>query len=212
MKHIYSTFIASAFLFASCKNEDTAQTDPRLVVPFTQQTASGLESQQAAIGATQNHNLFKENKTGTASSVVSGINPSHGQPNHRCDIAVGAPLKTTVNTNVPVQAGNIQSSPQMVVTAQPTTVKVTTPKGMNPPHGEKNHRCDIAVGEPLNTKVANNVAASSGQVSEQINVPSSSVPALLASDNEPPADGINPAHGKAGHRCDIAVGAALPKT
>jgi hypothetical protein len=212
MKHIYITLIASSFLFTSCKNEDTAQTDPRLVVPFTQQTVGGLESQQTTTGATQNHNLFRENNAGSASSAVSGINPAHGQPNHRCDIAVGAPLNTAVNGDVPVQSGNIQPGQQMVVNTLPTTVKTTTPKGMNPPHGEKNHRCDIAVGEPLNTKVANNITASSGQVSEQINVPASPVPALLASDTEAPADGINPAHGKAGHRCDIAVGAALPKS
>jgi hypothetical protein len=34
----------------------------------------------------------------------------------------------------------------------PNTTK--TAPGMNPPHGEPNHRCDIAVGAPLNSKPA----------------------------------------------------------
>jgi hypothetical protein len=51
---------------------------------------------------------------------------------------------------VPVQAGNIQSSPQMVSNAQ-TTVKVTTiQKGMNLLMAKKSP-IDM-VGEPLNTQ------------------------------------------------------------
>ncbi|MEP7165471.1 MAG: hypothetical protein ABI741_12300 [Ferruginibacter sp.] len=79
------------------------------------------------------------------STTAAGMNPPHGQPGHRCDIAVGAPLnsapaKTTTATN----------------TAQPvvmntTAVPVKTAPGMNPPHGQPGHRCDIAVGAPLNS-------------------------------------------------------------
>jgi hypothetical protein len=32
--------------------------------------------------------------------------------------------------------------------------KTKTAPGMNPPHGEPGHRCDIAVGAPLNSKPA----------------------------------------------------------
>ena len=68
------------------------------------------------------------------------LNPKHGEPGHRCDIAVGAPL---------------DSKPTQIVTAQPAvkqTVAIKTGKGLNPPHGQPNHRCDIAVGAPLNSK------------------------------------------------------------
>ncbi|MBT2562700.1 hypothetical protein [Pedobacter sp. ISL-64] len=71
------------------------------------------------------------------------LNPKHGEPGHRCDIAIGAPL---------------DSKPTQVVTTQPAVVKQTvaikTGKGLNPPHGQPNHRCDIAVGAPLNSKPA----------------------------------------------------------
>ncbi|MCO4292899.1 hypothetical protein NF867_08505 [Solitalea sp. MAHUQ-68] len=81
-----------------------------------------------------------------------GMNPPHGQPGHRCDIAVGAPLNSKPKTiaatqnsaTVPVTTTS-QSQP-----AAATVSPVVTPEGMNPPHGQPGHRCDIAVGAPLN--------------------------------------------------------------
>jgi len=70
------------------------------------------------------------------------LNPKHGEPGHRCDIAIGAPL---------------DSKPTQIVTTQPAvkqTVAIKTGKGLNPPHSQPNHRCDIAVGAPLNSKPA----------------------------------------------------------
>ena len=59
-------------------------------------------------------------------TTSSGVNPPHGQPGHRCDIAVGAPL-----------GGN--------------GIIDNTTANLNPPHGQAGHRCDIAVGAPLPT-------------------------------------------------------------
>lgn len=56
---------------------------------------------------------------------AAGVNPPHGQPGHRCDIAVGAPL-----------GGN-------------SMLGNDTSVNLNPPHGQAGHRCDIAVGAPL---------------------------------------------------------------
>lgn len=64
--------------------------------------------------------------------------------------------------------------------------------GMNPPHGQPGHRCDIPVGKPLSTPVQS--TNSSG---------------LL---NSSPSTGMkNPAHGQPGHRCDLPVGSPLPQ-
>ena len=71
------------------------------------------------------------------------LNPAHGQPGHRCDLAVGAPLVNSDGTPVPaVNPQNIQATP-----ANPAPV----PAGLkvNPPHGQPGHRCDIQVGAPL---------------------------------------------------------------
>jgi len=101
----------------------------------------------------QTMNVNPQMVTQTQAPIVTapGMNPPHGQPGHRCDIAVGAPLNskpapaTTTGTTVSGQ-------PKITMTEVPNKVK--TLPGMNPPHGEPGHRCDIAVGAPLNSKPA----------------------------------------------------------
>ncbi len=85
----------------------------------------------------------------------AGLNPEHGKPGHRCDIPVGSPLdsKPIQTTVTPGQKTNTASTNPVTIT--PTTTPATQPKtapGMNPPHGQPGHRCDIAVGAPLNSK------------------------------------------------------------
>lgn len=96
------------------------------------------------------------------STVAPGMNPAHGQPGHRCDIAVGAPLssKPAANTPTVTQPISIQppSSPAttpVVTTSAPVTAPATGP-GLNPAHGQPGHRCDIAVGAPLNSEPKKN--------------------------------------------------------
>ncbi len=90
-------------------------------------------------------------------AVAPGMNPQHGQPGHRCDIEVGAPLNSAVATKATPQivapanttVNNINvNPPSLPVTSDATT----TAPGMNPQHGQPGHRCDIAVGAPLNSK------------------------------------------------------------
>jgi hypothetical protein len=90
-----------------------------------------------------------------ATTVAAGVNPAHGQPNHRCDIAVGAPLNSKPNTpalNVnpqPVAPPVGAAPPPPLINLRPGE---TTAAGKNPAHGQPGHRCDIAVGAPLNSK------------------------------------------------------------
>ena len=92
-------------------------------------------------------------------SVGKGMNPPHGQPGHRCDIAVGAQLNST-----PAKAAPMTVTPQpgtAVAKEIKPTVTPTAP-GMNPHHGQPGHRCDISVGAPLNsapTPAANSIPA-----------------------------------------------------
>nr|WP_315251838.1 hypothetical protein [uncultured Flavobacterium sp.] len=223
MKPIYYTFLAVAITITSCKNndEETAKSTPKVITPFTQQTVAATQTEQQS-ASTQKHNLFHENNAVGTTSVVAGINPAHGQPNHRCDIAVGAPLNSQPNGATAVtQPNQVQMQPQVQTITQTAATKKVTPKGMNPPHGQPNHRCDIAVGAPLNSKPAAPVTTTttatpvpaSGEVSKNITV-QPPVPALLStsSTNTETPEGMNPPHGQAGHRCDIAVGAPLPKS
>lgn len=137
--------------------------------------------------------------TAPVNSSAGGTNPPHGQPGHRCDIAVGAPLNSAPSASTATPAQQITTSPPSATTAP--AVKTKTAAGMNPPHGEPGHRCDIAVGAPLNSPAKTQPStASSAPVS---------VPQPAASADNSTALAMNPPHGEPGHRCDIAVGAPL---
>jgi hypothetical protein len=106
--------------------------------------------QGQANAVTQNNVVMTPVQT-PVQPTAPGMNPPHGQPNHRCDIAVGAPLNSKP-APATTTAATANAQPQVVMTEVPNKVK--TAPGMNPPHGEPNHRCDIAVGAPLNSKPA----------------------------------------------------------
>ena len=143
------------------------------------------------------------------------LNPAHGQPGHRCDIAVGAPLNSPAKSTSPTTQATTVGQPVITSTQQATVA--TTPavqtatvntKGekLNPAHGQPNHRCDIAVGAPLNSKPTQ-AAVSTSTPKVTVTTPATTttqVPLL----NEK-GQRLNPAHGQPNHRCDIAVGAPL---
>lgn len=85
------------------------------------------------------------------------LNPAHGLPGHRCDIAVGAPLNSapakTAQAAAPVQAAPVQAAPASDLTPSKGVINTGgAATGLNPAHGQPGHRCDIAVGAPLNSK------------------------------------------------------------
>lgn len=142
-----------------------------------------------------------------SNSGSAAVNPAHGQPGHRCDIAVGAPLPgASPVANSAVPSLNAISNPAVQPASLPATNASTVPAtaaGLNPAHGQPGHRCDIAVGAPLNSKPATPATTSN-------NKPATSKPAPLQPDTLF-AKGLNPAHGQPGHRCDVAVGQPLNK-
>ncbi|HKZ67099.1 MAG TPA: hypothetical protein VJ111_12110, partial [Chitinophagaceae bacterium] len=89
----------------------------------------------------------------TTPAISPGINPAHGQPGHRCDVAVGASIPKTAapatKTTSPAITPVVQNTPVIQPQAATTTNAAAT--GLNPAHGQPGHRCDIAVGKPLNS-------------------------------------------------------------
>lgn len=84
-----------------------------------------------------------------ASTGTVALNPAHGQPGHRCDISVGAPLNSKPNAVAPTN--NQTQQIQSMINPTPAPAPVSTGTGAkNPAHGMPGHRCDIAVGAPLN--------------------------------------------------------------
>lgn len=139
-------------------------------------------------------NLVTGNMATTNTSLQNGttinkVNPPHGQPGHVCG-------PTTTNTT----PNNIASNNPVTITDANTilpknaTKTLTVGKGMNPAHGQPGHRCDIAVGAPLNSKPKT--------VTTPVNTTTSganTTPALLTSNATAP--GTNPPHGQPGHVC-----------
>ncbi len=144
MKRMSLTILILLMVFAmACKeSSDTpASKGSESDAGMTQSAPASSESL-----AVQPSPVMNPYETAVESATAPGMNPPHGQPNHRCDIAVGAPLSSPPGT---VQA--LPNSPQQNIPAQ--TANTTTAPGMNPPHGQPNHRCDIAVGAPLNSPI-----------------------------------------------------------
>jgi len=61
---------------------------------------------------------------------------------------------TPVATPAPQAAQASQNNNSVQVMPQPVVQPQKVAKGMNPPHGQPNHRCDIAVGQPLSLPIA----------------------------------------------------------
>ena len=190
--------LLSAFLFIGCagKNQEEKKDS------FTP-TPTGLNGikQTATTSASLNTNQ-------TPNNLIS--NPKHGEPGHRCDIAVGAPLNSKPQT--PVQNQQTQTAANPVQMTQATEVikpVAAKAKGLNPKHGEPGHRCDIAVGAPLNgvAKQTNNVTMT--QTAKATVAPIAEPKAETKTPADPKNQKLNPAHGEPNHRCDLAVGAPL---
>lgn len=77
---------------------------------------------------------------------------------------------------------------------------------LNPAHGQPGHRCDIPVGQPLDSGSSSadspviNATPKSPVINNTGNVP--------VNNNTATGD-VNPPHGQPGHKCEIPVGAPL---
>ena len=122
-----------------------------------------------APGEGHDHDHGAANTNTADTKTAAGMNPAHGQPGHRCDIPVGAPLNSPPGQGAQQQAattsapasqsgflgGNAQAQApaQQQAAPQQQMPKQETAPGMkgkpNPAHGQPGHRCDISVGQPL---------------------------------------------------------------
>ena len=202
-------------------------------IPVAEDALANTELAEAQRDKSKEGNPFEQMNNNTTQATLPStptgvtLNPPHGQPGHRCDIPVGAPLPNDGNVVAqaqsqahPVSQGDAMpvvsgGMPQQVVQVQQpqNQQSYVGPKGekLNPPHGQPGHRCDIPVGAPLNSKPAAQPAAPQQQVTQQQIVIDPQQAQQHTGTTEPGFSGKpNPPHGQPGHRCDIAVGAILP--
>ena len=141
MKKIFIPACFIAIISLSACSEQVSEYDNSL--PSVQPNTSAViaDSMQAA-GPTVNQQLAPSvTEQPAVPTSTAALNPQHGQPGHRCDIAVGAPL------NSPPQ------QIQQTIPANPVLSNPVTNTGgsvtLNPPHGQPGHDCAIPVGQPL---------------------------------------------------------------
>ena len=222
MKKLNILLLATAFITFSCKKEAKA-THIEGVGTTTNTSAQAKNSATSMLlpsGSTApatGNTVQVGNQNSAAVTPGTALNPEHGKPGHRCDIPVGAPLNMPAGNSA---SNTVQATPSQPITINPTemqpaatSAKQKTAPGMNPPHGEPGHRCDIAVGAPLNSPAGN--TSTPPTPAQTVTTASKPLPATVAAPSTPALDAngkalaVNPAHGEPGHRCDIAVGAPL---
>ncbi|MEI7486172.1 MAG: hypothetical protein WCJ72_01965 [Chryseobacterium sp.] len=204
MKNIFLGLIAVSIVIVSCKKDERAT--------YIEEEAS---VQSNAVANSPQTSLLDQtgiSNQNVATAAAPGMNPAHGQPGHRCDIPVGQPLnskpaptaQTTPVNSVPnaVQIDpNTLPAGQFVVPDKKQAAK--TAPGMNPPHGEPGHRCNIPVGQPLNSKPAPQTTPANVVQSTPAPAPQQT----LATGEKPK---LNPPHGQPFHSCSLKVGDPLP--
>ena len=155
------SLVLIAFALVSCqkKNETPETLSPELA-SYEQKSASdssNVTSAQNSAPITMNNSAPVAPQSNTVSvnqtqPTAPGMNPPHGQPNHRCDIPVGAPLNSKKAEATTVKTTDNQTTTTAPIAApQNNAGSTSVVAGMNPAHGQPGHRCDIPVGTPLPT-------------------------------------------------------------
>jgi len=108
-------------------------------------------------------------------------------------------LKNTIKDTANAAVTTISQQVLPSIALQSNAAKSTV--ALNPKHGIAGHRCDIAVGAPLNSPL---------QQAEQIAPATQILPARPKPfTNSSGTVKLNPAHGQPGHDCAIQVGQPL---
>ncbi len=155
MKRVTLMIFAAAALAVSCKN--TKNTEAQNSVT---ETATAPETKSQENVATQTSAPENTTVASNTASDKPALNPPHGQPYHRCDIAVGAPIDSPAPVqNAAPQVTQPQSAPNAGFNTNPISPSLAPPvtstadigpkPALNPPHGQPHHRCDLQVGAPL---------------------------------------------------------------
>ena len=178
MKNIFSLLVLASLSLVSCKKAELSD-DPVTTAEPERTIESVMPPGATATGTQSNSVMNTSNNYSTTTTTPAaatpvatapGMNPPHGQPGHRCEIAVGAPLNSAPKaapaaTTAPAgkmtqpvtissattTPGTVTSNGATITTVNnnaPATPVVTAP-GMNPPHGQEGHVCSVAVGAPL---------------------------------------------------------------
>jgi hypothetical protein len=159
-KVILSLVTVSTLLLVSCGGSDSPEKDSSLVL--SDSAAKVISNSNDTIkpvivnapGGTTPALVNSSPATSTplpAPTVAAkGMNPAHGQPGHRCDISVGAPLNSAPATTTSPAIQTTKAPALQTTPASTTPAVLSNPNAkVNPAHGQPGHDCAVAVGAPL---------------------------------------------------------------
>jgi hypothetical protein len=175
IKSFFTLLLASSFVLVSCKKDlEPQESSAATETAEVQSTAAPVQQdgqpqmQMQAPQTTMSNTTMPQQQQQQAApqTVAKGMNPAHGQPGHRCEIPVGAPLNSSPAAGKASTPQMISNDPNTKITPAQVNANGTltpansgapailnpgtaTAAGMNPAHGQPGHRCDIAVGQPL---------------------------------------------------------------
>lgn len=186
-KSILLFLLGSSLFFTSCKKteEAPASTEQKTETSAAEKPASNDVSNittSPASAATQ---------TATPAGQPPKLNPPHGQPFHRCEIAVGAPLDGSAPAQgqgaTPPQAPAQQNAPKSFFKTVQSQQQTSSTQSV------------AAAPTPQAT-----------QTTQTVQPKPTPTPAPTTAKADGPRPKNNPPHGQPHHRCDIKVGDPLP--
>ena len=219
MKHLsYSALFFCFAVLISCEERQASGPATRAVKPVSFPVLAPSTTPSTTTPSTTPANTAPV-PVNNIVATTSKLNPAHGQPGHRCDISVGAPLPNGTTANAKPAASNptLVASPAQAAPAIQPKPGITAgaipaiASGINPAHGQPGHRCDVAVGSPIpkTAAPATKTTTSSPVITPVVQNTPLQPQGQTATTSTAVANGLNPAHGQPGHRCDIAVGKPL---
>ena len=181
-KSILLFLLGSSLFFTSCKKteEAPASTEQKTETTATETPAANDVSNVTTTPAPAT------TQTATPAGQPPKLNPPHGQPFHKCEIAVGAPLDGSASAQGTTPAPVQQNAPKSFFKT------VQTEQQANP------------------TQPVAAAPAPAKQVTPTQQVKPTATPASTTANATGPKPKNNPAHGQPHHRCDIKVGDPLP--
>jgi hypothetical protein len=182
-KSILLLLLGTSLFFTSCKKteEAPASTESKTETTATEKPAANDVSNittTPAPAATQ---------TATPAGQPPKLNPPHGQPFHRCEIAVGAPL----DGSAPAQGQG--------ATPPPAPAQQNAPKSFFK-----------TVQSQQQSSSTQPVATAPQPTTQTVQPKPTPTPAQTTAKADGPRPKNNPPHGQPHHRCDIKVGDPLP--
>lgn len=164
---VFACILATLF-FVACSGNDSKAYDESLASPTSTKPVTPLTINDTLLSdtgtvrpaaqvamPTTTPTATSTTLSGNSTTTKAGLNPAHGQPGHRCDIAVGASLSTPVAASKPqvqsVTSNTTTPSPQLSAPSPVSTPSALSSGSgkLNPPHGQPGHDCAVEVGKPL---------------------------------------------------------------